>query len=284
MPIKKILLCTDGSQYAEVCCRFAVWLAKRLDGFIESLYVSDIRQFEWPIIADLSGSLGIQPYQDAISQLQELEKQKATFIRSNTEAIFQDQEFGEQHNFNHETGILVDCMEKFNSSIDLVMLGKRGENVHLASEHLGSNMERVIRASKKPCMVTPRAFQPISKVLLAYDDSFGSQKALKFLTDSSIFKDLEFHLVTVDETSTGGEVSLTRLKKAEELLCKAGIVPTCQMLNGTPEGAIAEYVEAQDISLLAMGAYGHSRIRRLLIGSTTTALIRSCHIPVLLMR
>ena len=33
-----------------------------------------------------------------------------------------------------------------------------------------------------------------------------------------------------------------------------------------------------------MGAYGHSRIRHLLIGSTTTAMIRSCHIPVLCFR
>jgi nucleotide-binding universal stress UspA family protein len=33
-----------------------------------------------------------------------------------------------------------------------------------------------------------------------------------------------------------------------------------------------------------MGAYGHSHIRNLIIGSTTTAMIRSCKIPVLLFR
>jgi nucleotide-binding universal stress UspA family protein len=33
-----------------------------------------------------------------------------------------------------------------------------------------------------------------------------------------------------------------------------------------------------------MGAYGHSRIRTLIIGSTTTEVIRSCLIPVLLFR
>jgi nucleotide-binding universal stress UspA family protein len=30
-----------------------------------------------------------------------------------------------------------------------------------------------------------------------------------------------------------------------------------------------------------MGAYGHSPIRRLILGSTTTGLIRTCHVPVL---
>jgi nucleotide-binding universal stress UspA family protein len=33
-----------------------------------------------------------------------------------------------------------------------------------------------------------------------------------------------------------------------------------------------------------MGAYGHSRIRQLLIGSTTTAMIRHSTVPLLLLR
>jgi nucleotide-binding universal stress UspA family protein len=33
-----------------------------------------------------------------------------------------------------------------------------------------------------------------------------------------------------------------------------------------------------------MGAYGHSRIRHLVIGSTTTQILRSSNIPVLVFR
>jgi len=33
-----------------------------------------------------------------------------------------------------------------------------------------------------------------------------------------------------------------------------------------------------------MGAYGHSRIRHLLVGSTTTAMLRNAHLPVLILR
>jgi nucleotide-binding universal stress UspA family protein len=35
---------------------------------------------------------------------------------------------------------------------------------------------------------------------------------------------------------------------------------------------------------MIMGAYGHSRIRHLLIGSTTTAMLRRSTIPLLLLR
>jgi uncharacterized membrane protein YbhN (UPF0104 family) len=35
---------------------------------------------------------------------------------------------------------------------------------------------------------------------------------------------------------------------------------------------------------MVIGAYGHSRTRQLIVGSTTTAMIRTCLIPVLLLR
>jgi nucleotide-binding universal stress UspA family protein len=43
-------------------------------------------------------------------------------------------------------------------------------------------------------------------------------------------------------------------------------------------------VTSEGFDLLVMGAYGHSRIRSLVIGSTTTAMIQAAGIPVLLYR
>ena len=59
---------------------------------------------------------------------------------------------------------------------------------------------------------------------------------------------------------------------------------TSEIAEGQPEHLIAVRAEAHDFDLLIMGAYGHSRIRSLLIGSTTTAMIRACKVPVLLFR
>ena len=68
----RVLLCTDGSAYSQVCCQYAAWLAGRVPCEFEVLYVTDLRQFEVPMVADLSGSLGVQPYQAVLSKLQEL--------------------------------------------------------------------------------------------------------------------------------------------------------------------------------------------------------------------
>jgi len=34
--------------------------------------------------------------------------------------------------------------------------------------------------------------------------------------------------------------------------------------------------------MLVMGAYGHSRIRQFILGSTTSEMVRICEIPVLM--
>ncbi|PHQ71937.1 MAG: hypothetical protein COB97_00755 [Paracoccus sp.] len=47
---------------------------------------------------------------------------------------------------------------------------------------------------------------------------------------------------------------------------------------------MARLVEDDGFDMLVMGAYGHSRIRSLMIGSTTTQMIQSCKVPLLLFR
>jgi len=64
----------------------------------------------------------------------------------------------------------------------------------------------------------------------------------------------------------------------------AGLDVAIRREAGDPAEVIAERVRDAEFDLLVMGAYGHSRIRTLIIGSTTTALIRSCKVPVLLFR
>jgi len=163
------------------------------------------------------------------------------------------------------------------------MLGKRGENANLAKGHLGANMERVVRASSKPCLVTNRKFEEIKKVALAYDASESTRRAAAWLKESVGFNDLELEILVVDEDRPDQD-ALGMLREAETTLKEGDFHPRSQMLNGIPENAICEYVEDNDVDMLIMGAYGHSRIREFLIGSTTSDLIRRCRMPVMLFR
>ncbi len=278
--VKKLLVCTDGSDYSQVCCRYAAWIAERTGASIELLYLTDLRQFEVPLVADLSGSLGIQPYQDVQTHLQEMEKRKATVIEKNAREIFDKEGMKNPIRFHHHTGLLVDCLEDFEKDVDLVLLGKRGENADYATAHLGSNMERVIRASSKPTLTTSRKFIPIAKILLAYDGGESCQKALQFLCENEALSDQELHIVTVSENEDD-KAAFENVEQAKSIAKGRKGTNVFQILNGNVEDQIARYVDKEEMNLLVMGVYGHRRIRYLLIGSTTTTVIRACRIPVL---
>lgn len=281
--MKKILLCTDGSAYSFVCYDYAAWLAERTGAALEILYVSDLRQFEVPMVADLSGSLGVQPYQAVLSRLQEFEEDRAKAILEQARAHLAAKAPKTPAGFTHKLGFIVDTFHEFEEQVDLIMLGKRGENANFATEHLGSTMERIVRASHKPCLVTSRAFKPVERVLFANDGSRSCQKALEFLATTSTLRDLELHVVTV-AASHDEEAALKTLQAAEGVLRAAGCRLITQMLAGAPDNEISAYVEGRGINLVIMGAYGHSRIRQFIIGSTTTSMIRHCKVPVLLFR
>lgn len=282
--MKRLLVCTDGSAYSQECCRYAAWLAQQ-DPEIEilALYVTDLRQFEVPAVADLSGSLGIQPFDGMIAQLQEVEEIKAKFVEEQASKVFQEADIKDRVTFQHDTGLLVDAIAEYTADIDLILLGKRGENANFATEHLGSMLERVVRSASKPCLVTTRTFKPFTRVAIAYDGGESCQKALEYLSELSLFESLDLHVITVVE-GHHEDLAASRLTDAEAQLNANGLQPTYQVLSGNVEEAISNYVTSASIDLLVMGAYGHSRIRELLIGSTTTELLRRCHVPVLCLR
>ena len=281
--MKKLLICTDGSNYAQECCHYGAWLAKKTGATVEILYVTDLRQFEIPTIGDLSGSLGIQPYEAMIVQLKELEDHKSEFVKESAMKIFKKEGLMDRTQFHHETGLLVDSIEEYAERADLILLGKRGENANFAKEHLGSMLERVVRAVNKPCLVTSRKFKPINQALIAYDGGKSSRAALEFIKQSELFRSFKLHVVAVNEKHDEDNTTAW-LAEAEKILKESGISPKCQALSGDVETAISNYVDMSEIDLLIAGAYGHSRIREFFIGSTTAELLRRCHIPVLCFR
>lgn len=285
----KILLCTDGSAYAQVSYEYVAWWAKRLDNpEIKVLYVTDHRKEKAVKTKDFSGSIGVDAYQQLLDKLVEIESDRAKLNHQRAKYILhQAQDFLGEHGIEevqtiHETGFLIDLFHQFEADTDVIVLGKRGETANFATEHLGVNMERLVRASHKPCLVTPREFKPINRVLLAYDGGISCQKALNYISKSPIFKELELHIMMVANKKKASATE--QVQVAQEIAELAGLKPICQVLSGEPEAMMEEYIDQHDIDFLIMGAYGHSRIRNLVIGSTTAQILRGSHIPVLLFR
>ena len=289
--MKTILLCSDGSAFAEGIYRYGAWFGRKFQAQAKVLFVTDIRSQKVVSTGNFSGSIGLGASDQLLNDLVNLEheraklnNQRARLILKNAEEVLKAEGVSDVELLN-PTGFLVDCFHDFEADADMVVLGKRGEAAEFASGHLGANIDRIVRSSSKPCLVTPQTFAPIERLLVAYDGSPTGKRILNFLVDNADgFKDIEIHLLTVAKSDSDTERSEQLAKAKDKLQQAVGHTLSASLLTGDPEQVIANYVEQHQISLLVMGAYGHRRIRHLVIGSTTVQLLRSTQIPMLLFR
>jgi len=279
-----ILACTDGSIYAPSIYQHTAWAALKLSASIRVLHMLDPHHEE-PVKTDHSGRIGLGARSSLLSEIVELEAARAKIARKRGEVILADAETQLQNagvediRLDQKHGRLSDSIGSYEHDSDLVVIGKRGNHADFETGHLGHNLERVVRSCKHPVLVASREFKKMDTFLLAFDGGNSSRKAVEYAAESPLLKDMKCFLLTVGKSSVKLE---TALKEAQQRLTDAAIAVTADIRDGEPEQIISESIAREQINLLVMGAYGHSRIRHMIIGSTTTTMIRTVKVPVLL--
>ncbi|MBI1495293.1 universal stress protein [Halocynthiibacter styelae] len=287
--MSKIIALVDGSAYSESTCDYAAWIAAREGHSVEVLHIIT-RKLDAD--SNLSGNIGLGARSKLMDQLADLDAQQAKLANERGRAILEDAETRIKAagvtdvttRLRH--GDLLEELLEAEKSASLVVVGKRGENADFASGHLGSNLERVVRTSAIPVLVASRAFTEPKSFLLAFDGGKTAMKAVNHLAQAKTFAGLEARVI-----SAGIDGSKHAIEGAAATLKAAGFDVSHEITEGTATEVIAAriHVAGQDdnpdgADMLVMGAYGHSRIRRLIIGSTTTEMIRTCQVPLLLVR
>ncbi|MFN3766198.1 MAG: universal stress protein [Aliihoeflea sp.] len=281
---EKLIALIDGSIYSKSVCDNAAWIASRTGTPVELLHVLGRRE---TASADLSGSIALGARTALLEELSGLDEQRSKLAQKRGRAILEDaEEILRSAGIENVTsrlrhGDLLEEVAEAESGAHGIVIGKRGEAADFAKLHLGSNLERLARAATKPVFVAARAFRPIEKVLIAYDGGPSVMKAVDHIARAPLFAGLDIRLLTVGSENAD---RLRRLEDARATLAAGGHQASTEIVSGQPEDAISDVVERDGIDLLVMGAYGHSRIRAMIIGSTTAQMMRSCKIPVVLFR
>ncbi|MBW6507707.1 MAG: universal stress protein [Rhodobacteraceae bacterium] len=281
----KIIALVDGSIYSESVCHHAAWIAQRTAAPVEIIHVLGRR--EAPEKADLSGAIRLGARTKLMEELAELDAQRAKLVSHRGRAILEDaRAIVDRDGITVITtrlrqGDIVEAIGEIEGDARVIVIGKRGEAADFAKGHLGSNLERIVRAAHRPVFVASRAFKPIESALVAYDGGSSAIRTVDHISHSPLFAQLAITVVTV-----GNETPEIRkgLADAQALLKAAGIEAETRIVPGQPETELGKMVDDEGFGMVVMGAYGHSRIRSLVIGSTTTEMVRSCKVPVVLMR
>ncbi|WP_340109752.1 universal stress protein [Pikeienuella sp. HZG-20] len=283
--MSKILALLDGSAYSESVCHHTAWIAKKLNAGVEAMHVLGRR--EGATSTDLSGALRLGARSALLQELAALDEQRAKLAQAKGHAILEDakaileRDGVPEVNLRLRKGDLLEALSEVEQDIRAITIGKRGEGSGFAAGHLGSNLERIARTSKVPVFVASREFRPISRVLVAYDGSPSARTAIGRMATSPVFKDLDICVLCIGQDEAR---ALATAEEAVATLRGAGVVAAPRAAAGEPGAVLGALVQNEGFNLLVMGAYGHSRIRSLIIGSTTTEMIRTARIPVLLYR
>lgn len=282
----KLIALVDGSTYSKSVCEHAAWIAGRTGLSVDLMHVLGRREGGGEA-GDFSGSIALGARTALLEELATLDEQRSKLAVHRGRAILDDAaalmaETGATMTTPHlRRGDLVDTISEVENDAELIMIGKRGEGADFAKEHLGSNLERVMRTCRKPLFIASRAFNPINRAVIAFDGSASSIRTVNHVAGSRLFDGLELRLVMAGKESAAARDAL---KDALALLHSAGKKAESLFLPGQPEEALAKLLEENPFDLLALGGAGHSRIRSLFVGSTTLEMIRLCKIPVLLVK
>jgi nucleotide-binding universal stress UspA family protein len=187
-------------------------------------------------------------------------------------------------------------------NVSLIVIGARGINP-IQELLLGSVSSSVIRYATTNVLIMhfPMAsiespaspaftYQKLfSKVLVPTDFSRSASDALTFIkTIPGIKEILLLHVVSRAESENDIEGYLKtaekRLEDMKKELIDTGADIIFHVGAGDPTEMILSVAEKNDVSLIAMSAFGLDRIRELVLGSTTFTVVRRTKKPVLIVR
>ncbi|MES2246465.1 MAG: universal stress protein [Pseudomonadota bacterium] len=285
--MNKVYACIDGFGNTSAVIDWAAWSALRLDVPLEFLHVLE-RDSDRAAVSDYSGAIGLGAQESLLQELSELdEKRSKLAMESGRRLLAAARKRAEiagvaRHDARLRHGELVDSVLEVEADARLFVLGEHRRGEAHGRIHLDHHVERVIRSAKRPVLVvTSDSFVAPTRFVIAFDGSPTARKTVETVARSPML--VGFPALLAMAGSDTAEAR-RQLEDARLVLAAAGFHVETELAAGDPEDVLPALVAGQAPALLVMGAYGHSRIRQLIVGSTTTTLLRTSVAPVLILR
>jgi len=276
---KHILVATDGSAHAESAARYAISIAERYEAVLDAVYVTDIKMLEGPFLRDISASLCIEPGGDYQRNIAVILEKRGQAALASVSAMCASA--GMDCQTHLVTGTVTRSICEYARLADLLVIGQHGEHAAWADGLLGSTVDSVVRRAERPVLVAGVAYREFGRVVAAYDGSDASLKALRVAATLCTEWPLP---VTVVAGATDEDAGQKLIDEARSYIDTYNLDAEFETVPGEPAQAIIECATKVGADLIIMGAYGHTRVRNLILGSTTSHVVRHSPVPVLLNR
>ena len=285
--MNKVYACIDGRANTTAVIDAAAWAALRLSCPLMLAHVVE-PQVGLATGLDANAAIGLGAPDVLLQQLSELDAQRTQLAqeagrRMVSAAQARAAEAGlSQVESVVRTDELSEATQAWQNDARVFVLGQNRDTAPRGRRHLDHHIERVVRSVSRTVLVVPvDTFTAPDQIVVAYDGSPTAQRVVERLAASPILTGLPVTLLMVAHDTPDNRATL--LTARQKLETEGRHVETL-LSPGTPETEILTLLGQRPRSLLAMGAYGHSRIREFIVGSATTTLLRLSPVPVMVLR
>lgn len=276
-----ILCCVDGKNYSQSACDYAVMISNNMKLPLKILNV--IEHSSKSDILDLSGNIKLGEKDDILEKLTNEESIKSKqIIKEGKDLLLALKEkaliTAEQDVILMQAhGDILDNILELQDEISILIIGIKSHD----KNKIGENVKDIIRELNKPILLVNSEFITPKKILIAYNGSEESKKILTTAVRNPIFKDVTRDIVNINDDKLFSEKILDEAKK---IYAKSEIDIKTSVLSGDAKTEILTYMYENDCDILAMGAFGHSRIKEFIFGSFTSEIIAQSKKPILFYR
>lgn len=275
MSIKNIIVHIDHSEACKHRINAAIEISRQHDARLSTLFV--VPDYFVPSYVEAQISA------DVITQINDQALERAREAMSAVEKQITDT--GLAVDSYIEDGNLISILNDYARYTDLLILGQsQPEDPDNLSEALADHL--VIEGGA-PCLVIPYigARQTLAKrILVAWNESRESARALKDALPLLKQAD-QVTVLLIKSKSHNEEHTATQKRVMLGYLADHDInaeVSICIDNHLDPGDTIVAEAIDNDNDLIVMGAYGHSRLREIVLGGATRHLLKQMTVPILL--
>lgn len=277
--IKKILVALDPDTDTPVATQYASDIAHRFDAQVTGLAVVDMGSIE---ASSRGGGIGSMYLMEKVQA--NLTTEARTVARRLTDAFRKAMDgSGVAYDTQVEEGVPFERIVEDMKYHDLLIVGREPHFFYSHPEEKTKTLIEVVKNTVAPTLVAAASYKPINKVLITYDASPASARALRnyalmqpFGTD-----------VTVEILNVHGkgerEGSQLALQMAKSYLDAHGYDARTSSIQGTePARQILEFAAQYEADIVVAGAHSVSKLAKLAFGSTTISLLEDSPVPLFL--
>lgn len=270
--MKKILVPTDFSKYAEYALEVAAQIATKKNAEIIVLHMMGLAHSE---INKTSNQEAIE----AIFNLKLSEKKFKEFLNKDflkgikvTDKVLDEKSFGLLNNLAQ------------NENIDLVVMGSHGTTGLLQDVFVGSNTEKMVRNANVPVLVIKERMQDfkLDKVVFACD--FKDENVKAYNKAINLFKDFDADLNMVYINTPNKFMTTLEMEKEKKNFMDTIGSDTLKMQyfdDFSVEEGVFNYSDMVDADVIAIPTHGRKGLAHFFVGSIGEDIANHATKPVM---